>query len=203
MANWTVLILMVFFSHASFAQTFVHGSVWPVLERNMAELLQMRAAQLNTREIKEQWQHRAKQYSDRPSAVALPRAVKSSHHEYAPIAHAYQDIKDNEGHLIAQAGTSINVLARMPFYHPQLYFFNADDKAQMIYAQHIKVTSNTKLILVAGSIGDAQKALNQKVYFDQGGKLTATFGIKQVPAHVYRKENVLQVREIKIKGARA
>jgi conjugal transfer pilus assembly protein TraW len=203
MANWTVLVLIAFFTHAGFAQTFVHGSVWPVKERNMAELLQQRAAQLNTKEIQYQWQNRAKQYYDRPGAVALPRAVKSSHHEYAPIAHAYQDIKDNEGHLIAQAGTSINVLARMPFYHPQLYFFNADDKAQMIYAQHIKVTSNTKLILVAGSIGDAQKALNQKVYFDQGGKLTATFGIKQVPAHVYRQGDVLQVHEIKIKGARA
>ena len=203
MANWTTLILIVFFTQAGFAKPFVHGSVWPVLERNMADFLQQRAARLNTQAIQDQWQHRASQYYDRPGSVALPRALKSSRHEYIPIAHAYQDIKDNEGHLIAQAGTSINVLSRMPFYHPQLYFFNADDKAQMSYAQHINVTSNTKLILVAGSVGDAQKALNQTVYFDQGGKLSSTFGIKQVPAHVYRLGDVLQVHEIKIKGARA
>lgn len=203
MANWIVLILIAFFTNAGFAQTFVQGDVWPVKERNMAELLQSRAAQLNASEIKDQWQNRAKQYFDRPDAVVLPRTVTSNRHEYAPIAHAYQDIKDNEGQLIAQAGTSINVLSRMPFYRPELYFFNADDKAQLIYVQHIKVTADTKLILVAGSIGDAQKALNQKVYFDQGGKLSSTFGIKQVPAHVYRQGNVLLVHEIKIQGARA
>jgi conjugal transfer pilus assembly protein TraW len=203
MDNWIVLVLMAFFTHAGFAKTFVHGAVWPVKERNMAELLQERAAQLNTQEIQEQWQNRARQYYDRPGGVALPRTLKSSRHEYVPIAHAYQDIKDNEGNLIAQAGTSINVLQRLPFYHPELYFFNADDKAQMDYAKHIKVTSNTKLILVAGSIMDAQKALNQKVYFDQGGKLSSTFGIKQVPAHVTRQGDGLQVHEIEIKGARA
>jgi conjugal transfer pilus assembly protein TraW len=203
MANLIVLVLMTFFTHACFAKSFVHGSVWPVKERNMAELLQQRAGMLNTKEIQDQWQSHARQYYDRPGTVALPRTTKTSRHEYAPIAHAYQDIKDNEGHLIAQAGTSINVLQRMPFYHPQLYFFNADDRAQMDYAKHIKVTSNTKLILVAGSIGDAQKALNQKVYFDQEGKFSSTFGIKQVPAHVYRQGDVLQVHEIKIKGTRA
>lgn len=202
MTHWAALVLMMFFSHLSFAKTFVHGTIWPVLERNMAELLQQRAAGLNTPELQKRWQNRAKQYYDRPGTVALPRTVKPRHFEYAPIAHAYQDIKDNEGNLVTHAGTRINVLKRLPFYHPELYFFNADDSAQMRYAKRIVVTSDTRLILVGGSITDTQKALNQKVYFDQGGKLSSTFGIKQVPAHVYREGNVLQVHEIKIKEAR-
>lgn len=200
MTNRIVLLLLVFFATSGFSRTFVQGSVWPVKERNMAKLLQQKAAMLNTKEIQEQWRDRARQYYDRPNIVALQRATESTHHEYAPIAHVYQDIKDNDGRLIAQAGTSINVLKGMPFYHPQLYFFNADDRMQMEYAKHIKVTSNTKLILVAGSILDAQNVLNQKVYFDQGGKLSSTFGIKQVPAHVYRQGDVLRVHEILIKG---
>lgn len=199
MANWIVLVLMAFLTQLSFAKTFVQGSVWPVKERNMANLLQEKAAMLNAKEIQDQWQKRARQYYDKPGTVALPRAMKSRHHDYAPIAHAYQDIKDNEGQLIVQAGTSINVLKQLPFYRPQLYFFNADDREQMIYAKHIKVTSNTKLILVAGSVVDAQKTLNEKVYFDQGGKLSSTFGIEQVPAHVYRQGDVLRIDEIKIK----
>lgn len=202
MINRIALALMVFFTSEGFAKTFVHGAVWPVKERNMAELLQERAATLNTSEIKAKWQNRARKYYERPGSAPLPRATQSSRHEYVPIAAARQDIKDNEGRLIAQAGTSINVLQRMPFYKPHLYFFNADDKAQMIYAKRIQVTSNTKLILVAGSVVDAQKTLNQKVYFDQGGKLSSTFGIKQVPAHVFRFGDVLQVHEIAIKGAR-
>lgn len=182
-------------------KTFVHGTVWPVKERNMAEVLKERASLLNTKEIQDQWHDRARQYFDRPGSVALPRAVKSSIHEYAPIAHAYQDIRDNDGRLIAGAGTSINVLKNLPSYYPELYFFNADDVMQMDYIKRINVTSGTKFILVSGSISDVQRTLNQKVYFDQGGKLSKTFGIKQVPAHVYRKGDVLQVHEIEMKGA--
>lgn len=201
MANWIGLFLMLSLTNQVCAKSFVLGTVWPVKEKNMATLLQQRAALLNSKELQEHWQSRAKDYYQRPTGLALPRASKSQSHEYVPTAHAYQDITDHEGRLIASAGTSINVLKKLPFYRPNLYFFNADDKAQLAFAQSIKAISNTKLILVAGNVVEAQKALHQKVYFDQEGKLCQTFGIKQVPAHVYRENDTLIIDEIKVQGA--
>lgn len=200
MANWLVLFLMLSLASQVFAKSFILGTVWPVKEKNMAELLQTRAALLNTQALQDHWQGRAKDYYQRPKGLDLPRASTSQSHEHVPVAHVYQDIKDHEGRLIAQAGTSINVLKKMPFYHPRLYFFNADDKAQLAFVQSVNITSNTKLILVAGNVVEAQKALNQKVYFDQEGKLCQTFGIKHVPAYVHRQGNALIVDEIKIEG---
>lgn len=200
MANWIVLLLTLSWTSQVFAKSFVLGTVWPVKEKNMAELLQQRAASLNTQELQDHWQSRARDYYERPKGLALPRAFKSQSHEYVPTAHAYQDITDHEGRLIAQAGTSINVLKKLPFYRPELYFFNADDKAQLAFVKGLKITPNTKLILVAGNVAEAQKTLNQKVYFDQEGKLCQTFAIKQVPAYVHRQNDVLLVDEIKLRG---
>lgn len=190
---------LLLFTPLSFANTFVHGTVWPVKERNMAELLAQRASRLSTKEIQSQWQRGAQQYYDRPSGIAYPRATITTYHEYVPIAHAYQDITDNDGQLIASAGSSINVLQRMPFYHPELYFLNADDPAQLKYASHVATTPDTKFILVSGRIMDAERALQQRVYFDQAGKLSSLLGITQLPAHVYRQGDGLQVHQVMIK----
>ena len=58
---------------------------------------------------------------------------------------------------------------------------------------------NIKLVLVNGSIKSQSEIFNRPVYFDQGGRLIARFGIEHVPARVSQKGNVLLVEELNIR----
>ena len=55
---------------------------------------------------------------------------------------------------------------------------------------------NAKLILTSGSPFALMKARQRRFFFDQGGKLTAKFGIRHTPAVVEQAGRVLKVTEL-------
>ncbi|MDP3641068.1 MAG: type-F conjugative transfer system protein TraW, partial [Alphaproteobacteria bacterium] len=74
-------------------------------------------------------------------------------------------------------------------------FINGDDGNQIEFSkQHLETFD---VVLVAGSTLDAETQLNVPVFFDQGGFLTAHYGIKHVPALLSVDHNLLLIREVK------
>lgn len=194
-------ITCLFLSQVSVAKSLgVVGELWPVKERSMLALLKERAAKVNRAELKLHWQNRVKVRADRPEPLHLPRAEKSTRHRYEPIAHVTQDIVSADGHLIAGAGSSVNALAQLPGFKPEMLFFNADDKAQVRWAENkARQLPQAKLILTRGSIRAMELLFNRPIYFDQLGVITKKFAITHLPAHAYRRDLSIIIDELAIK----
>ncbi|QDP73722.1 type-F conjugative transfer system protein TraW (plasmid) [Legionella israelensis] len=173
------------------------GELWPVKEMSLLKLMESKAAGLNTDEMARQWQSRAGDYADRPEPLYLKRGRRSKVHHYTPVASVRDNVTDINGKVIVPSNASVNVLTLLPDYQPELLFFNADDRAQLLWAHNLsmRLTSNARFILTGGSVAMAEKALNGPVYFDQKGVICKKFGISQMPAIVTRDRMDLVILE--------
>ena len=132
--------------------------------------------------------------------------------------HGSISIEDDKENVIIRSGTKVNPLDTIPL-SSNLLFFDGEDKEQITWikaqierkTEREKRTKKTKdmkrakrrkeikLILVNGSIKSQSEIFNRPIYFDQGGRLIARFGIEHVPARVSQKGNVLLVEELNIR----
>lgn len=86
--------------------------------------------------------------------------------------------------VFARKGEVMNPLQYVPF-NQTLYFINGDDPEQVAWMKRqTPPTLESKIILLRGSIPQAQTALDSRIYFDQNGVLCQRLGIDQVPARV-------------------
>lgn len=178
----------------------VIGEVFPVAEKSFLKIIEERLTALNDsgalEAMNQRWIQTAAEHANRPSALNLPRTNHSITHHYVPEITLSQDIRDERGRVLYVRGTHVNALSQLPSYQPCWLFFNADDEAQINWAQ-LQETScpNPKLILTGGAINAAEKKLHSVIYFDQFGKITRQLHIAHVPAIVTRKGNRLVIVE--------
>ena len=60
------------------------------------------------------------------------------------------------------------------------------DKAELDAAKAIAAQrSDSRVVLVNGSIGETSRTLNRRIFFDQGGSLTRLFGIHATPVILF------------------
>lgn len=182
----------------------VIGEVFPVAEKSFLKIIEERLTALNDsgalEAMNQRWIQTAAEHANRPSALNLPRTNHSITHHYVPEITLSQDIRDERGRVLYVRGTHVNALSQLPSYQPCWLFFNADDEAQINWAQLQKTScSNPKLILTGGAINAAEKKLHSVIYFDQAGKITRQLHIAHVPAIVTRKGNRLVIVEHAIK----
>lgn len=182
----------------------VIGEVFPVAEMSFLKLIEERLAALQAsgelEEMNQRWIQTAAEHANRPVALNLPRTNRSIAHDYVPEITLSQDISDAGGRILYVRGTHVNALSQLPSYQPCWLFFNADDEAQINWAQLQKTSCpNPKLILTGGAINAAEKKLHSVIYFDQAGKITRQLRITHVPAIVTRKGNRLVIVEHAIK----
>lgn len=200
------LILLMISMGQIHAKSFgVIGEVFPVAEKSFLKIIEERLTALNDsgalEAMNQRWIQTAAEHANRPSALNLPRTNHSITHHYVPEITLSQDIRDERGRVLYVRGTHVNALSQLPSYQPCWLFFNADDEAQINWAQLQKTScSNPKLILTGGAINAAEKKLHSVIYFDQAGKITRQLHIAHVPAIVTRKGNRLVIVEHAIKG---
>jgi conjugal transfer pilus assembly protein TraW len=204
----TVLVL------PAYSQDFgTFGDTYPIAEQDFLELIHDRLKSLEAGEglqdLKAKLVKIVKKRIDRPKQVSkITKATKNSTWILDPTLEIKSDIKDLNGNVIIKAGTKTNPLDIVSLTKT-LIFYDADDGAQVKWAQNLdkKLKSKTKLILVNGSIFSQVKLFQKAIYFDQGGILTAHFSIKHVPATVAQTEisdeakkiiKVLKITEYKI-----
>jgi conjugal transfer pilus assembly protein TraW len=131
-----------------------------------------------------------------PAPVAgLTPASESRSWTYDPAMTLSADIRDANGTLIAARGTRVNPLDLVTLPHTLLFVDGTSDE-QIAWAEAQGDDAHVSIILVAGSPFAKMRALQRRVWFDQGGVLTARFGIAHTPALVRQQGKVLQVGEV-------
>ena len=182
------------------------GAVFPLIERDLLEQIHARLKAMEasgeTARLNEELKRRTIVRVNRPDPVAgLVHASAHRRWTFDPTISLAADIRGARGELIHAAGTMVNPLDSVQLRSP-LLFLDGDDPEQLAWA--LSEDRNAKLILVKGAPLELMKARQRRFYFDQGGKLTAKFGIRAVPARVRQQGRLLEVSEIALppKGVR-
>lgn len=183
------------------------GTVFPVIERDLLQQIHARLIAMEqsgeTKRLNEALKRRTVARVERPEPVAgLVRAETARKWSFDPTITLETDIRGAKGELIHARGTRINPLDSVEL-RADLLFFDGDDPDQLAWA--LRQSPGAKLILVRGAPLQLMKARQRRFYFDQGGKLSAHFAIRAVPARVRQQGRLLEVSEIVLpqaKGAR-
>lgn len=183
------------------------GTVFPVIERDLLQQIHARLIAMEqsgeTARLNEELKGRTVARVERPEPVAgLVRAEAARRWSFDPTITLETDIRGAKGELIHARGTRVNPLDSVVL-RADLLFFDGDDPDQLAWA--LRQSPGAKLILVRGAPLQLMKARQRRFYFDQGGKLSAHFAIRAVPARVRQQGRLLEVSEIVLpqaKGAR-
>lgn len=180
------------------------GDTYPIAEEDFLEFIKRRLSELEQqgqwKKVKEKMVMDAKHYRDRPTPVAgINKTTQSRTFLLNPGIILDHDVTDNNGKLIAKAGSFVNPLIFVPLTKT-LIFYNADDVAQVKWAlaKDRELKGKDKLILVGGSVQTEEKRFSKSIYFDQSGRLTTRFQISHVPAFVSQDGVMLKITEIKL-----
>ncbi|HHI9467514.1 TPA: type-F conjugative transfer system protein TraW [Legionella anisa] len=199
------LVLLVMLQAEVLAKSFgVVGEVFPVAEKSFLQLIEERLQALSKKgefeALNKRWVNTVASHANRPLPLNLQRGMRSNTHYYLPQIILNQNITDSNGKALYLKGTRINALEHLSTYTPCWLFFNADDKAQFLWAKkQIQRCANPKIILTGGAIKSTENQLNAVIYFDQEGRITKKLNISAVPARVIREGNTLRIEEPAIK----
>lgn len=186
----------------------VYGEVFPIVEVDMLQFIHERLIELNQsgqlKQMQNDFDKKVVEHTLRPHPVErISKAIKPRTFYYNPMFTLQHNIYDNQGNLLAEAGTTINPLNKIHL-NETLFFINADDRAEIAWIKQIlainKENKNIqfyKIILVQGNIAQASKDLG-RIYFDQNGVLTKKLGILHVPAIVSQSGDQLVIREVSV-----
>ena len=145
---------------------------------------------------------RVEQRVRRPKRVeGITPARTARSWDYDPSIAVERDIRDQKGNLIAAAGHRVNPLDFVAIKQ-DLVFVDGDDAAQLSWATSRYTDLKAKIIFVNGSPIEQMTAKKRRFYFDQEGRLSATFGIEHTPAVVSQNGKTMRVSEVVLKPGR-
>ena len=201
MKGYVLVFLMVVIVSTIFAKDLgVWGDVYPIEEEDLRDFISKRLDSLEKNgEMAKMQQTFIKNVTDhtlRPSPVSnLTTTDQPKILFYDPTFVLKHNIEDADGKVLFPIGTKVNPLDRVQL-HSVMFFLNSDDKRQLIWAKkNAKNYQYVKYVLVQGNIKEAGNALNNKVYFDQYGKLVHKLGILHIPCIVSQSEKRLKIQE--------
>lgn len=185
----SLLGLLCLITTSAFANKLgVIGALYPIAEPDLLQVIQKRVTTMGeTGEISQleySLQNAVQSHLDRPMPVTrLYRTQKARTFLFNPA--------------MQLGGQLVDPLTDVTL--PQaLFFYDADDPSQERLAQHIaqKEGSKALFILVGGSIARETQRFQQRVYFDQDGRLVNRFQIQHVPAFVTQQGDQLRIQEL-------
>ncbi len=182
LAGWPVVSAVRAADHGQMGETF------PIIETDLLATIETRLRTLEANggieRLQNQMREQAVASVRRPKPVeGLTPATARREWIYDPSMVLEDDIVDAKGNLIAPRGTRVNPLDHVALGQ-DLVFVDGSDAAQIDWAVRTYSAPRAKVIFVAGSPFDAMKPYQRRYWFDQGGQLTARFGIRHTPAVV-------------------
>ena len=164
------------------------GQTFPIIETDLLTTIETRLKTLEANggieRLQNQMREQAVASVRRPRPVAgLTPATARREWLFDPSMQLEDDIVDAKGNLIAARGTRVNPLDHVSLGQ-DLVFIDGADAAQIDWAVRTYSAAKAKVIFVSGSPFDAMKPYQRRFWFDQGGQLTAKFGIRHTPAVV-------------------
>jgi len=193
-------LLSLFFAASAISKDEQLGPTHPIFEPNLLEEiysnLRKKEASGELARIQNAAIERAKRSAVEPSPVtSLTRTHRARRFYWDPTFIADRDVHDHQGNTIVAKGTRLNPLEYVSW--PQNFlFFDGRDPEQVIFAKKLLGIYKGKLkpILIGGNVLETSKALDARMYFDQGGYLVGRFGIRQVPAMVSQEQGEKRLR---------
>lgn len=141
---------------------------------------------------------RVKKSIENPRPVpGLSKVEKARHFYWDPTIRVPETVRDPEGNVIAEAGTTVNPLDHVSMSR-YLLFFDGRDPAQVNKAKALIAHYNglVKPILTAGQPMELSRQWKTIVYYDQGGALVRRLGIERVPSLVSQEGKKLRIDEL-------
>ena len=180
------------------------GALFPLAESDLMQVLAARLAQAKAsgkmEALNKAFLARAKASIMRPPAVqGLVTTGEPRSYTFDPSYVVPQDLADESGRVFAHAGDKVNPLIAMPNFDRVFVFIDGDDPRQVALAQRqIQKFGKTRVapILVRGSPIEVMRREKTVFYFDQGGRISERFGLRQVPAIATREGDLMRVREL-------
>lgn len=181
----------------------VRSHVFPIIEQSLLEIIMNKLTSAEQdgllSKLQEKFKKKVIEKISRPAPVqGLIKATQDRSWIYDPSFMQKTDIKDHTGKIIVKAGSKINPLEKLN-WGKALIFIDGDDESQVAWVKMSAKAREGKLVLTKGSPIELARELNQDVFFDQAGSLTARFSIRAIPAIVEQEDKLLKVSEIKIK----
>lgn len=181
----------------------VMGATYPIAETDFVTMAQKKIQEEMNTDKESGWQDQQKASimatADRPLAVpGLRPTIQNRHWFLDPSFVVPIDVRSANGSILMKAGSRFNPLEKINLKNA-LIFFDGDDPEQVAWAQkkNEALKGRDVLILVNGSLRAASLQLpHQRVYFDQGGRITQKLQITQVPAIVQQVGDQLEISEV-------
>jgi len=195
-----MLALISCFSAAVAKNLGVFGEIFPIQEKSLIQVIQDKLAFLQDSgklaSYQDLIQKRVKDSVENPKEVkGIQSTVTPRVFTYDPSLVLSEDLIDHQGTVIHKAGTHINLLTLKPLTKSLLYV-DGSQLAQLAWVERqVKADPKAKVILVKGSPFKLMEAMKRPIYFDQTGVSVKKFGIRQVPARVVQKGEVLEISE--------
>jgi conjugal transfer pilus assembly protein TraW len=180
----------------------VYGELFPVAEEDLREVFKARLRTLSETgriaKLEAEFKTKAEFAAARPTAVAnLNPTTEERTFTHDPTLTIENTITDHLGNILAKAGDKINPLDFVT-PHKGLLFIDGDVPAQVTWAKEHRDLYHT--IVTNGAPAKLTNTIGAQAYFDQGGHITAHYGIKQIPARIEQQGKLLQVSEFKIEA---
>ena len=176
------------------------GETWPVIEPDLLATIDQRLRQAEGSgaldRLNRDFAARAQDRVEHPAPVAgLGPATQGRTWMFDPSVAIDADVRDAKGALIAAKGQRINPLdlVRLP---RELLFVDGTSSDEMAWAAAQGDDTRVSIILVRGSPFDQMRAMQRRIWFDQGGTLTTRFAITHTPAFVRQQGLNLVVSEV-------
>ena len=180
------------------------GRTFPIIEEDLLTTIETRLRTLEAsgqfEKLQSQMQQQATMSVRHPKpVVGLSAASERREWLFDPSIELEADIRDDKNNLIAARGSRVNPLDHVALGQ-DLVFVDGTVPAQIDWAVREHSAQTAKIIFVAGSPFDMMKPHQRRFWFDQGGRLTARFGIRHTPAVVTSAGKALRITEVPLGG---
>ena len=176
----------------------VRGATWPVAEPDLLAEIEARLTQMQRSgelaRLQGQARSRARSRLEEPDPVAgIAPAREVRTRLFDPSIVVERDIRAADGTAIARAGARVNPLATHKLTR-DLLFIDARREAEIAWA--LAHERPAKIVLLAGRPLDLARRFGAPVFFDQGGRLAARFGLNRTPVLIEQAGSRLRITEV-------
>lgn len=196
-----ILLVSLQLSLQIYAKDFGNrGQAYPIVEQNLLEVIYQnlttykKTGQLD--KMQKDFQAQVERTTVRPNGSELKKALSTKVRFFDPSLTLQKTIKNHKGEIIADKGKSVNPLDYIQL-SKELVFINGDRVEELEFAaKKLKNNADNKIILVNGNVKDANKFLNNPVYFDQNARLINRFNLEATPSVISQEGKVLKITEV-------
>ncbi|HEZ4832874.1 TPA: conjugal transfer protein TraW [Neisseria meningitidis] len=179
------------------------GTTYPIAEKHAIREIE---ARLKAKQDSGQLAAMQKEVQDRINRSALnlqpleglAKATKGSVRYFDPSYTLTETIYDQDGQIIAPAGTVVKPLEVAPILF-KMFFFDGREPDQIELAKKLAAEYGESFmpILTAGNWYELSLEMNQAVYYDQEGRMSKSFQLNEVPSLVSQERDRLRVEVMK------